>query len=103
MAQLILAQNIINEASTLFVVSNYKDLLAKVPSVIYFLETNYKTFAGSDKKDLVIQIMTSLSKLLTAEEQQLFNSVLPSIPTLIDDIVTLAKSKKLFKKHKCFC
>lgn len=103
MAQLILAQNIINEASTLFVVSNYKDLLAKVPSVIYFLETNYKTFAGSDKKDLVIQIMKSLSSKLTAEEQQLFNSVLPSIPTLIDDIVTLAKSKKLFKKTKCFC
>jgi hypothetical protein len=102
MSQLILAKSVVNEACDLFQVSNAKDLLAKVPSVIFFLESNYKSFAGSDKKELVIQIMTELSSKLPVEERQLFHLALPAIPTLVDEIVALAQSKKLFKRGKCF-
>ena len=103
MAQLVLAKNVVNEAANLFQVANAKDLLAKVPSIVSFLETNYKSFAGSDKKDLVVQILTELSSKLPAEEQQLFHLILPSVPTLIDEVVTLAKSKLFTTRKKCFC
>ena len=103
MAQFILSDDIIKTAVDLFKVTSAKALFEKIPAIISFIEKNYASFKGVNKKQLVLQIIDSIGNLLPQEEQTALKLIEPAIEALIDEIVSLANSSVFKQKvKKCF-
>ena len=104
MAQLILADDIIKQAIDLFKIDTVEGLLSKIPALVAFIEKNYSTFQGSNKKQLVLSIIDEIGKRLSDTERAALDLIEPALGALIDEVVSVANSPDFKKKIKrCFC
>ena len=103
MAQLILADDIIKQTINIFKIDNASDLFSKIPALVAFIETNYSTFQGSNKKQLVLSIVDEIGKQLSPTEQAALQLIEPALGALIDEVVSVANSTTFQTKVKsCF-
>ena len=91
---------VISDIST---VNSFHSLIAVIPSLISTIEQNFGELVGADKKTLVVSCVKGLvDKFVPQEEQGIANTFIDTVlPTMIDEIVTVANSKLFKRIRKC--
>ena len=91
---------IVEELKSMLSASENKDetFVSQLPNLIMYLEANYKSIRGLEKRKLIIEAVLALSTNLNQEEREILTK---SLIVQIDNLVHIAKyGQQLFKKLK---